>query len=689
MQAQLSTILDTREREMAQAWAKAWGSTYRELDSTLHDLAKSVGEGERLNRTLVNRSTRLQMALDAMSESLEQVSGETSKALGKDIRKAVVTAATGQVDLITAQLPQTGISVLRASPEQITAIIQRSVEQITKDMAALPASTSALIRGELVRGVTVGDNPRRTATRIVANVEKRFGFSLNRAMVISRTESLDAYRRAGQMVEQQNKDILQGWQWVCHFDDRTCRACIAMHGQKFATDEPGPIDHHQGRCARAPLTRSWKDLGFDGVEEIPSLPSAEQEFKNMSQERQKQILGKDWQAWKDGKFPLRMWVSEKPNPGWRPSISPRQAGQSLKPGHKRAWPGPLKPSPSPGIPNVTPTSKTNSAVPETLSEKISALRGELPEERWRIGRISEYETEVRGQALSAKSQAELNSVKEAGRLMNEALEKRISTRWSPAQQKEWRNYKAAFKELEEVQDKIRELENSGKFISVPLKERETSAMAYYQTASKRVSNSLSREVQELLEEVRDMGLQGGKAPNWVRVNGATKAMVEELDEALTHYPTEWVNLVNGKYSKVNVGYSPRGYHKGGNIYLSDSALSPGVAIHEAGHLMEDVVPGLREIEFLYHHSRTTLPGKEGLMKTQVGDLTMDLLRPIYPGSSEVAMFDRWVAPYTGRVYGKFGSSTEVLTTGIESVFKGSRYLDPDLFEFILGVLAIL
>jgi len=105
-----------------------------------------------------------------------------------------------------------------------------------------------------------------------------------------------------------------------------CRACIAQHGRTFPLEEPGPIDHHQGRCARAPVTKSWTELGFPGIEEpAPLIQSAVDEFDALTDQEQRSILGKDYEAWKAGDYPIDSWVTTRSNPGWRDSIAPTTA----------------------------------------------------------------------------------------------------------------------------------------------------------------------------------------------------------------------------------------------------------------------------------------------------------------------------------------------------------------------------
>ena len=134
----------------------------------------------------------------------------------------------------------------------------------------------AVVRQELVRGMQLGLNPRETArrtvlgNRMVQAFEHGFNLPLNRALIITRTEQIDAARDAAALTHQANADLLRGWQWVAQLDTRTCPSCWAQHGTEHPLDEPGPWDHQQGRCTRMPVTRTWADLGYD-VPEPPWL----------------------------------------------------------------------------------------------------------------------------------------------------------------------------------------------------------------------------------------------------------------------------------------------------------------------------------------------------------------------------------------------------------------------------------
>src|SRR5690606_17046295 len=88
-----------------------------------------------------------------------------------------------------------------------------------------------------------------------------------------------------------NSDVLAGWVWQASLDRRCCPSCWAMHGRVFAADEPGPWDHPQGRCARIPKTRTWRELGIDLDEPDDDLPDAQARFWALPHTARLAIMG--------------------------------------------------------------------------------------------------------------------------------------------------------------------------------------------------------------------------------------------------------------------------------------------------------------------------------------------------------------------------------------------------------------
>lgn len=320
----LAQITDTQTRDLVAAWVDAWNEVEPDLTATLLDMLTA---GDRITRTQLLRSTRLRKALAVIADQLEDLATTAGVRITDDLQAVIDTAGAAQASVIDSQLPPNAPELVdldawsKVDERQIAAIVERSTQQITS--LAKPLSTQAYdaVRRELIRGVAAGSNPRETARRIVARAEGGFNGGLTRALVIARTETLDAHRAGAALGQQQHADVLAGWTWLADLGPRTCPACFAMHGTEHALTDPGPQGHQQCRCSRMPRTKTWGELGFDGIEEPPSLvPDAGEFFARLPAADQKTILGaKRYDAWVAGDFPMESWATKKSTTGWRDS----------------------------------------------------------------------------------------------------------------------------------------------------------------------------------------------------------------------------------------------------------------------------------------------------------------------------------------------------------------------------------
>jgi hypothetical protein len=107
--------------------------------------------------------------------------------------------------------------------------------------------------------------------------------------------------------------------------------------------------------------------------------------------------------------------------------------------------------------------------------------------------------------------------------------------------------------------------------------------------------------------------------------------------------------------------------------------------------MEDVVPGLKALEWAYHWQRTSTPTKSKTAKLPRRRIGKNALTTM-PGydADEKSRGDHFRLMYTGKVYTDSPDSPwEVFTTSVEALFAGRDYNDPDLRAFALGALATL
>ncbi len=328
LQLKLATdaTIDVTTQRIVQAWSTAWDEIAQE------DLAAAAEDGQWPTRSQIARNVRAQAALQATAAKLQELVAATQAAVTGDLDELVQTAAVQHSQLLAAQLPA-GYQLPAAVYDKtaVELIVARTTRQVTALTWPLQPEAAAAMRASLIRGMQVGDNPRRVAADMLKRVQGVFDGGRARAENIARTEMIDAYRAASQEREKAAADVLQGWVWVCALTERSCISCISQHGQQFPPDQEGPLDHPSGRCARAPVTKTWKELGFN-IEEPPRaiVETGEEWFNRQPEATQKTIMGpKRHAAYKAGDYPPEAWSVRRDNPEWRTSygVGPVPSGR--------------------------------------------------------------------------------------------------------------------------------------------------------------------------------------------------------------------------------------------------------------------------------------------------------------------------------------------------------------------------
>lgn len=183
--------------------------------------------------------------------------------------------------------------------------------------------------------------------------------------------------------------------------------------------------------------------------------------------------------------------------------------------------------------------------------------------------------------------------------------------------------------------------------------------------------------------------------------------------ALDLYPATWVKALAGRgtlHLAAEDGTGRGYYNEGANILSlphTGEPVLPGmvprmkVATHEIGHSMEASVPGLKALEWAYHHERTTDRGTKGEAlrdrdgyRRRTGKNAMQMVSQITGNpkyaDTEQARGDEYPNPYTGKEYGGGPKAMyELFSMNIESLLAGSTFDDADSRAWILGLLATL
>jgi len=324
------------EREAAARMVRAYGETWRRIQSELEYITQRIEEarraGEEVRASWLFRQRRWQ-ALN------EQVLAEVQR-FERQVEESV-RAQQAEVVAAAREHAREQARAVARSPEaaaRVAATWNRVPTEATEDLVGfladgsplrtlldgLGAEASAGVQRALLVGLATGQNPRQ----IARFVRREFGLPLARALMISRTEVLRAYRESTRRTYQQNRHLIRGWRWLAAHQPRTCPACLAMDGSIHALDERLD-DHPNGRCAMTPVLVD---------EEPPARETGEQWLERQSQEVQERVLGKAGAAaYRAGKVKLQDFVGRRFSPEWGTTRYAKSLREILGPEEALKW----------------------------------------------------------------------------------------------------------------------------------------------------------------------------------------------------------------------------------------------------------------------------------------------------------------------------------------------------------------
>lgn len=314
------------EVAITKAWVHAWDLLAPALRASYLDILAKYAAGDTIPRSVISKDARLRAALRQVRDTLEYLADHASTTTG-NTATAVTRSAPADVEaILRTQLPKPGpgipdIPVKHPAPDALDAMVHRVQQRIHAATLPLSADTERVMKSELLRNIAVGDGPRTTADRILNRTQGKFEGGLGRALRISRTEVLDAYREAQAVANGATIDVLKGQRWTATLDARTCPSCLAQNGTLYPPDDIGPLDHQCGRCTFTPVTKSWKDLGIDGVDEpAPIYPDRDAWWDGLTEDTKKRILGPGrYELFTSGRISWDDLSVKRSVDGWRDS----------------------------------------------------------------------------------------------------------------------------------------------------------------------------------------------------------------------------------------------------------------------------------------------------------------------------------------------------------------------------------
>jgi len=309
--------------DLVRAYADAWLVIRDRLATLLARFQAAREAGQQPGISWAFQQGRLQELLNQVEAEIARFAAYADATITRAQSEAIYQARAHAEQLLQIALPFNPPAVTVSFAAAPIAALRQLVGTLSDGsplrqlLAELGPEASLATRRALLTGLVTGQNPRA----IAGVVRRQVGMGLTRALVISRNETLRAYRGAALENYRANANVVRGWIWVAKLDERTCVICWARHGSIHPLEEEF-VSHIMCRCSPIPLTASWAELGVSGVRETrASVTPGPDVFRTLSDERQRTILGPAaWQAYHDGELSLVDLVGRKEDTRWGPSL---------------------------------------------------------------------------------------------------------------------------------------------------------------------------------------------------------------------------------------------------------------------------------------------------------------------------------------------------------------------------------
>lgn len=314
------------EADAARELAQSYAAVHKLLKARLDDLMLDVKQWRRehgkkaIPASWVYRQQRYRDLIAQVEQELKQWATLAGVQIGQRVNQSATMGTADAISLLGLSMPVTGtIGTVQASVAgSFNQLPSRSLEALTaftadgsllKDLFdSIPGNVTQMIRRVLVSSLGAGLGARDVAR--AAN--RASGMGLTRAMTISRTETLRAYREATRETYLANSDVVMEWEWLTARSERTCPVCLAMDGKRFQLSKPFGT-HPNCRCTMIPVITGNTTTSTERVK------TASEWFQDQPEKTQRSILGNaKYEAFRSGEITLDDLVGYRNDPKWGP-----------------------------------------------------------------------------------------------------------------------------------------------------------------------------------------------------------------------------------------------------------------------------------------------------------------------------------------------------------------------------------
>jgi hypothetical protein len=311
--SQLQSKRDTTAQTLTDAHAQTVQQLQPQLQETYKAIeAKQQASDGNVPLSWLSEGGRLDALKQFVSERIDHFSVFAKMTVQQVVDWAHSLAGQAAA-LFLKTVPDTVVNPV--SQSIVSKLLNGARENLSSLFGTFGRNAAKGIDEALKLGLTLGDKTSVIAERIMTVLdEPRW-----RSIAIAATELFRMFNDGLMSNYQVNRHVIIGWTWQCRLSERSCIACVALHGTIHKLTETFE-DHVHGECMQLAYWSS-QELGQSGTDW----------FNEQDEATQRKILGTDiaYATWKSG-TPLQDFIGIRHDPGYEPSVYQKSVKQIMK-----------------------------------------------------------------------------------------------------------------------------------------------------------------------------------------------------------------------------------------------------------------------------------------------------------------------------------------------------------------------
>lgn len=238
------------------------------IDEAVADISMQLALRGTADNTLTKK--RLEAVLESIKDTSHDLYSGLTAGVNGDLKELAAYESTIQIEMLEDAYPiQMSFTKVSAAQVHSAAMSRPFQGKILKDWwKDQEYSVRAAYKSAVRLGFVQGESIPQIVSRVrgVGNMTKRYAETIIRTAInhtaqVARTKLADA-----------NANVFKNDIWSSTLDGRTTAECRARDGKTYKRGSgPFPPIHQGCRSTRIPQTKSWKELGFEGLDENDKL----------------------------------------------------------------------------------------------------------------------------------------------------------------------------------------------------------------------------------------------------------------------------------------------------------------------------------------------------------------------------------------------------------------------------------